>query len=77
MNRFNSRGSTRRLVAPLLALCALCGCATITEKIGPKAAQAIMAYCLEPAETRSLVRSQVNALISPNEVKITCVGDAP
>lgn len=77
MNKFLCGGSASRLAAPLLALFALSGCATVTEKIGPRAAQAIMAYCLEPAETRSLVRAQVNALIAPNEVKITCVGDEP
>lgn len=53
------------------------GCASpfVNEKVGPQAAKAITAYCLQPESVRLVTRQEVNRLISPNEVRIACVGD--
>lgn len=53
----------------------LWGCAQLQTKVGPEAAKAINTYCLQPQAARLVLREQVNALIAPNEVKITCQGD--
>ena len=57
-----------------IALAAV-ACKTLQTKVGPRAAQAINAYCLEPLATRQALRTEVNSLIAPNQVKIVCEGD--
>lgn len=66
--------------ATFLALCAvLGGCQSklVREEIAPRAAQAIMTYCMQPQEVRLVVREQTNTLIAPNKVRIDCLGDTP
>jgi len=64
-------------IAILAAVVSLAGCATIDKDIAPKAAAAVMTYCATPQAERMLIRENVNARISPNAIKITCVGDTP
>jgi hypothetical protein len=59
----------------LLPLVLLTGCATLTRDVAPKVAKAVNHYCLEPLESRQFIRSQVNAMVAPNSVKVTCAGD--
>lgn len=58
-----------------LAFTIFVGCKTLNTEIAPRAAQAINAYCVNPLADRQLIRAQVNQLIAPNQVKITCQGD--
>jgi hypothetical protein len=57
----------------LLAL--LTGCAAFNKEVAPRVAKAVNHYCLEPLATRQLIRGQVNAMVAPNAVKVTCAGD--
>jgi hypothetical protein len=65
-----------RVVFALL-LVSLTGCAAFNKEVAPRVAQAVNTYCLEPQESRSLIRQQVNTLIAPNQIRVTCQGDAP
>jgi hypothetical protein len=63
-----------------LALVCLClslvtGCAALTKDVAPKVAKAVNHYCLEPLASRQFIRAQVNAMVAPNAVKVTCSGD--
>lgn len=51
------------------------GCSLITPQVGPRVAKAVNRYCQEPYATRLLLRDQVNGMITPNQVRVTCVGD--
>lgn len=53
----------------------LVSCGLLQTKIGPKAADAINKYCLQPQDARLALRAQVNSLITPNSIAITCSGD--
>jgi uncharacterized protein YceK len=58
-----------------LVLASLAGCSLITPKVGPQVAKAVNRYCAEAYQTRLLMRTEVNAMIKPNTVKVTCEGD--
>lgn len=51
------------------------GCSLITPKVGPQVAKAVNRYCQEPLAERLVLRAQVNGMITPNQVKVTCAGD--
>ncbi len=51
------------------------GCSLITPKVAPQVAKAVNRYCQEPLEERLVLRAQVNGMITPNQVKVTCSGD--
>lgn len=59
----------------IFGVVALSGCSLITPKVGPQVAKAVNRYCQEPLEARLLLRGQVNGMITPNQVKVTCAGD--
>lgn len=50
-------------------------CESLTQQVGSKAAKAIKRYCEEPASVRMTLREQVNDMIAPNSVIITCQED--
>jgi len=54
---------------------AITGCSFIAPKVGPQVAKAVNRYCVESYQTRLLMRSEVNAMIKPNSIKVTCEGD--
>lgn len=58
-----------------LVVVALTGCSLIAPKVGPQVAKAVNRYCVESYQTRLLMRSEVNAMIQPNQIKVTCEGD--
>jgi hypothetical protein len=63
-------------LAAAATLCAvLSGCASLNSQVAPRVAKAVKAYCLEPQESRTLIRAQVNQITAPNSVKVTCEGD--
>jgi hypothetical protein len=51
------------------------GCATLTGAVAPQVAKAVTKYCQEPYAERSLIRAQVNDMIAPATIKVTCAGD--
>lgn len=57
------------------ATLALTGCSIITPKVGPQVAKAVNRYCAEPYEARLLIRSEVNTMIKPNNIRVFCEGD--
>jgi hypothetical protein len=61
----------------LLALClvSLTGCTLIAPAIGPRVAKSVNRYCQESYQARLLLRTEVNSLIVPNKVQVTCEGD--
>ncbi len=59
----------------VLSLCLLTGCAAFNKEVAPRVAKAVQVYCLETPETRALIRSQVNAMVAPATVRVTCAGD--
>jgi hypothetical protein len=65
-----------KLIALSLAVCALAGCSVIAPKAGPYLAKGVNRYCEEPEAARVLLRTEVNSLIAPNSVRVTCSGDA-
>jgi hypothetical protein len=67
----------RTLIASAAIVLCLTGCAAFNKEVAPRVAQAVNAYCLEPQESRALIRQQVNGLIAPNTIRVTCQGDAP
>lgn len=52
------------------------GCSLIQSEIGPTVAKQINRYCREPVASRMLVRTEVNAMISPNRIEVVCAGDS-
>ncbi len=60
----------------LLALM-LSGCTVFKAEVAPKIASGVKHYCAEPLEERLLIREQVNGLIAPASIKVTCEGDVP
>lgn len=58
-----------------LMLVSLAGCSIIAPKVGPQVAKAVNRYCQESYQVRMLMRAEVNAMITPNTVKVTCEGD--
>jgi hypothetical protein len=64
-----------KYLVTLLALSVLTGCAALNKEVAPRVAKAVNHYCLEPLPTRQLIRGQVNAMVAPNAVKVTCAGD--
>ena len=67
----------RTLIASAVLIATLPGCAAFNKEVAPRVAQAVNTYCLEPQESRALIRAQVNGLISPNTIRVTCQGDVP
>lgn len=65
------------LAVPAFIAIFLTGCAAFNKEVAPRVAQAVNTYCIEPQESRALIRQQVNALITPNQIRVTCSGDAP
>lgn len=61
-------------IAALAMLC-LSGCTVFNAKVAPEVAKGVNRYCLEPLAERQLIRSQVNGMITPNTIKVTCAGD--
>lgn len=61
----------------LACLLSAVGCTTFTTAIGPQVAKGVTRYCQEPQSERLLIREQVNTLITPNTIKVTCAGDTP
>lgn len=53
----------------------LSGCSLIAPKVGPQVAKAVNRYCEEPYDERGVLRQEVNSLIAPNTIKVTCEGD--
>jgi hypothetical protein len=62
-------------IALLAAVLCASGCTALTTKAGPQVAKAVNRYCGEPLAERQLLREQVNGMIAPNTVKVTCAGD--
>lgn len=62
------------LVAALPAL-VLSACGLTVQRIAPKAAAAVAAYCREPQAVRLALRAQVAEAVRPNAVRIDCAGD--
>jgi hypothetical protein len=60
-----------------ITLMLMSGCAAFNKNVAPKIADGIKQYCVEPQATRLAIRSEVNALITPNSIKVECVGDTP
>lgn len=58
-----------------MAAVTLAGCSVIAPKVGPEVAKAVNRYCGEPYQTRLVLRTQVNQMITPNTIKVTCEGD--
>lgn len=58
-----------------IAALALQGCSLIAPRVGPQVAKAVNRYCAEPLSERLVIREQVNSLITPNTVRVTCEGD--
>lgn len=54
---------------------ALLGCASITGAVAPQVATAVTKYCAEPLAERLVIRSQVNGMIAPATIRVTCAGD--
>lgn len=57
------------------AVLSLSGCTVFNAKVAPQVAKGVNRYCLEPLSERQLIRSQVNGMITPNTIKVTCAGD--
>lgn len=65
----------KSIVALTLAVLCLSGCTVFNAKVAPEVAKGVNRYCLEPLSERQLIRSQVNGMITPNTIKVTCAGD--
>jgi hypothetical protein len=61
--------------AVIVGILFLSGCSIIAPKVGPQVAKAVNRYCVEPYATRSVLRAQVNEMVFPHEIKVTCEGD--
>jgi hypothetical protein len=62
-----------RLLAAIAVL-SLSGCAYF-QPAADRVGIAVKEYCLQPLETRLVVRASVNKAAAPNAVLITCAGD--
>jgi uncharacterized protein YceK len=62
-------------VIAIAVLVTLSGCTAFSTKVAPQVAKGVNRYCLEPLSERQLIRSQVNGMITPNSIKVTCAGD--
>lgn len=51
------------------------GCESVRANVGPRVADAVNRYCLEPLAERQTIRTEVNGLIKPNAIRVTCAGD--
>lgn len=60
-----------------VALVLLTGCETVRTNVGPQVAKAVTRYCQEPLSERQTIRAEVNGLIAPNQIRVTCAGDPP
>jgi hypothetical protein len=67
----------RTLIASAALVLCLTGCAAFNKEVAPRVAKAVNVYCLEPQASRQLIRSQVNAMVAPNTIRVDCAGDAP
>lgn len=63
------------LLFPPAMVLILSACTTFTTQVAPQVAKAVKRYCQEPLAERQLIRSQVNGMIAPNTVRVTCEGD--
>lgn len=64
------------LVASVLAFAlTTVGCASLTGAVAPQVARAVTKYCAEPLAERLVIREQVNGMITPATIKVTCPGD--
>lgn len=63
------------LALSLACLLSTVGCTTFTTSIGPQVAKGVTRYCQEPQSERLVIREQVNGLIAPNTIKVTCAID--
>lgn len=61
----------------LLGVALISGCASLTPHTAATAAKVVNHYCLEPETSRAVVRAQVDTLIDPHKLRITCAGDVP
>lgn len=59
----------------LLITLALTSCSVLSPQVGPYVAKAVTRYCAEPEAGRKLLRAEVNSLVAPNAVQVTCKGD--
>lgn len=66
----------RTLIASVAIAVSLAGCATVSTEVAPRVAKAVQIYCVEAPESRALIRSQVNSMIAPATIRVTCPGDA-
>lgn len=58
-----------------MVVLSLSGCSLIVPKVGPQVAKAVNRYCQEPQAARQLVRAEVNGMIEPHKIVVTCAGD--
>jgi hypothetical protein len=63
------------LLVPLLLLLTGCASSFFRTEIAPKVASGINRYCQEPLALRQPIRDEVNRLITPHAIKVTCDGD--
>ncbi len=79
LNRFNMPAPVALviLVFALGILMSVTGCETFRANVGPQVAKAVTRYCQEPLAERQVIRTEVNGLIAPNTIRVTCVGDPP
>lgn len=59
----------------VITVFALSGCSIIAPKIAPQVAKGVTRYCAESYQVRSVVRTEVNAMIAPNRITVVCEGD--
>jgi hypothetical protein len=60
----------------LLPLILLSGCSLLPVTAKDKIASGVMKYCAAMTETeRAILRADVNSVIYPNEIRVTCDGD--
>jgi hypothetical protein len=71
---------TRIAAAVLMGLMLLwmSGCGLLPTSMKDRIAEGVKQYCsrLTPGE-RQVMRSEVNAIVAPNSIKVTCEGDPP
>lgn len=65
----------KKFLVIFLVSLAMSGCSLLAPKTSAKVAQAVNIYCTEPLATRLVLRAEVNSMVAPNAVKVTCVGD--
>ena len=60
------------LVLSAIGLVALSACAALQSRLGPRAAEVVNSYCQKPESARLALRQEVNFLIAPHSVEISC-----